>query len=373
MLALRPHHIAPSRRLATLLALLAASLPTPGQADPLDPLAFAPLGTLSLAAGQYLIDTSGAAPTLQNAAHQTLYTGVLFDQGTTFNRTVAVFDFQAISVAAGATLTASGDRPLALLSRAGFSLAGTLDAAGRNGGNQGAGVGGAGGPGAGAGGNGSPGTGQAQPGGGPGGGGGGYDGLGNGSWGNGGAHGGDGNGWNPALTASLAYGDLPHQLLAGSGGGGTGRNLFGTGAGGGGGGGAVELGASGNLTLAVTGKVLAAGGLGGSGLAVNGGGGSGGGLFFHAPSISFEASVLGLPEARADGESGGRIAFLTADGTVAGNLNSVTVSGAGFGHPGVITFGVLAAVPEPASLALMLSGLGGLVMLRARMRRQQAA
>ena len=88
MLALHPRLIAPTGRpghnsrrnpcrfnpgpLATLLALLAAGLPTPGQADPLDPLAFAPLGTLSLGAGQYLIDTSGAAPTLQDAAHQTL-------------------------------------------------------------------------------------------------------------------------------------------------------------------------------------------------------------------------------------------------------------------------------------------------------------
>ena len=81
----------PTRHMVTALALAALWLPVGGHADPLDPTGFASLGTLTLGAGQYFLDTSGAAPTLQDAAHQTLYTGVLFDQGTVFNRFVAVF------------------------------------------------------------------------------------------------------------------------------------------------------------------------------------------------------------------------------------------------------------------------------------------
>lgn len=164
-------------------------------------------------------------------ANQILFTGVLSTQGAAFNPWVAVFDFQSISVAAGARISAVGDKPLALLSRSTWLMAGTLDASGQIGGNQAAGTGGADGPGGGAGGAGSAFQGQGQPGAGPGGGPGGYDGLGNGSWGAGGAYGGQGSGLNPALTPALAYGDLPHRLLAGSGGGGTGANLFGSGAG----------------------------------------------------------------------------------------------------------------------------------------------
>ncbi len=362
-----------ARRLTALMALAITGLPGAGHADPLDPLGFASLGTLSLGAGSYFINTSGVAPTLLGAGNAVLYTGVLFDQGTAFDRRVAVFDFQAITVAADATLTATGDKPLALLSKTSFLFAGTFDAAGRRGGDQGAGVAGVGGPGAGAGGMGSAGGGQAQAGAGPGGGLGGYDGLGNGSWGGGGAYGGAGTAINPYLPPATAYGDLPHLLLAGSGGGGTGRNLFGSGAGGGGGGGAVELGARTYLALAVGAQVLATGADGGGGLAIIAGGGSGGGLFFHAPSITFEGSIAGLAQARADGDSGGRIAFMTADGTVAGNLNSVTVSGSGNGHPGVITFNRLAPpVPEPATLGLMLVGLLGVAGAAKRAARRGA-
>ena len=354
----------PTRHMVTALALAALWLPVSSHANPLDPTGFASLGALTLGAGQYFLDTSGAAPTLQDAAHQTLYTGVLFDQGTVFNRFVAVFDFQSIAIGAGATLVASGDKPLALLSQSSVNFAGTLDASGRRGGDQGAGTGGAGGPGAGAGGAGSLGSGQAQAGGGPGGGQGGFDGLGNCSWGNGGAYGGDGSGIDPCLPVAMAYGDLPKMLLAGSGGGGTGKNLFGTGAGGGGGGGAVEFGAVNSLTFAGGSQVLAQGATGGGGTAVISGGGSGGGLFFHAPTISFETSAQGLAAARADGDSGGRIAFLTSDGTVSGNLASVTVAGGAFGHPGVITFGGLAQpVPEPSTLALLAGGLAAVAGL----------
>ena len=357
-----------SASLLTLLVLATTTWPGASAADPLDPTGFAALGSLNLAAGSYVIDTGGALPTLRGAANQVLFTGVLFDQGTAFNPSVAVFDFSAIGIAAGATLTATGDRPLALLSRGSFSFAGALDAAGRNGGDQGAGVGGAGGPGAGAGGAGSTGGGQAQAGFGPGGGSGGYDGLGNGSWGDGGAYGGRGSGLNPFLTPAAAYGNLPHQLLAGSGGGGTGRNLFGSGAGGGGGGGAVEFGALASLTLAGGAAVLATGGQGGGGNAVIAGGGAGGGLLLHAPDITFESSMLGPAELRADGDSGGRIAFITGNGTVTGNLANVTVAPSAGGEVGVITFNALPAVPEPSSWALLLGGGAVLAALRRRRR-----
>jgi len=137
--------------------------------------------------------------------------------------------------------------------------------------------------------------------------------------------------------AAPTYGDLTAYLQGGSGGGASGANLFGTGAGGGGGGGAVELGAVVAITLESTAMVLAEGGLGGGGEAINTGGGSGGGVLLHASTITFN----GAPVVNASGDGGGRIAFLTQSGTVPGNLSGVVVTGSAFGNPGVLTFGVL--------------------------------
>ncbi len=353
---------------AAAAALGAALAQAPAVAAPLDPLGYGSLGTLSLGAGHYTLNTSGATPSLLDASLSVLYTGVLQAQADAYNSQIAVFAFDSISVAPGVTINASGSHPVALLSRSGISFAGTLDATGRLGGNQGAGTGGAGGPGAGRGGNGGFGVGESGFG--PGGGLGGFGGLGNGSWGEGGAFGGLGSNINPARTPAQLYGDLAQTLQAGSGGGASGVNLFGSGAGGGGGGGGVELGAASFITLAGGSKLLAHGGEGGGGLAIIAGGGSGGGVLLHAPLIELQGSIAGPAVVDASGApvgSGGRIAFFTGDALVQGNLASVTVAGGSNGHPGVITYSALSPVPEPASALLMLCGAAALLAQRRRL------
>ena len=356
-------HFQSSPILKTLIATAAVCGWPAAIADPLNPLAYGSLGSLNLAAGSYTLNTSGALPQLLGPGAAVLFTGVLQAQADAFNPSIAVFDFDSINIAQGATVTASGSNPVALLSRSGISFAGTLDAAGRNGGDQGAGVAGRGGPGAGRGGNGGPSIGEFGQG--PGGGAGGFGGLGNGSWGEGGAFGGNGSNWNPARTAALAYGDLAVKLQAGSGGGASGVNLFGTGAGGGGGGGGVEFGAVSFITLKPGSRLNAAGGQGGNGTAINTGGGSGGGVLLHAPLIDMQSSFeLGPSIIDAGGFSGGRVAFFTGNALVQGNLSSVSVGANFYGNVGVISFSALAAVPEPASWALMLLGVSALVVRR---------
>jgi hypothetical protein len=344
------------------LALLLTAAPWPASAAPLNPLAYAPLGALNLAPGTYTLDTSGPAPTLRDGASNLLFTGVLQAQASSFNPQIAVFSFGSIQVAAGATINATGDKPMAWLSQSSISFAGTLDASGKQGGPQGGGFGGAGGHGGGAGGAG--GGNPAQSGQGPGGGAGGFAGLGNGSWGEGGAFGGAGSNWNPALTPAPAYGDLTQRLEAGSGGGGGGANLFGSGPGGGGGGGGVEFGALSFITLAGDSNVLVAGGaFREDGLAVNSGGGSGGGVLLHAPTISLLANVRPAI-VDASGFSGGRIAFFTGDGTVQGNQAGLSVGAFAAGNVGVITYNTLSPVPEPATALLMLAGAAALMARR---------
>jgi len=316
-----------------IIAALVWIPPGTAKANPLRATNFTSLGTLLLTNGYYTVYTSGSnSPDLMDSASNVLYTGVIYNQGGIFDSNIAVFAFSSISIGAAVMITASGTNPVALLSRGSIDLAGTINASGTNGGNQDDGFGGAGGPGGGSGGFGSGGSGQ-----GPGGGGGGFGGLGNGSWGDGGSFGGQGAGWNPALTAAPTYGDLTAYLQGGSGGGASGANLFGSGAGGGGGGGAVELGSGVAITLEPTAGILVPGGVGGGGQAINTGGGSGGGALLHAPTITFN----GEPVVNAAGDGGGRIAFLTQSGTVAGNLSGVEATGSAFGNPGVITFGVL--------------------------------
>lgn len=347
--------------------LLASSLCA--QALPLDPLAQPSLGALNLAAGSYTLLTDGTAPTLLGPGNALLATGWYVAQADSFNPLVAVFGFDSISWALGATVTAVGSNPLALLSRGDISIAGALDAAGRPGGPQNAGLGGRGGPGGGAGGNGGNGGsgGVGQDGAGPGGGGGGYPGLGNCSWGEGGAYGGAGSNWNPCRSPAAAYGNPVMVLNGGSGGGGSGANLFGSGAGGGGGGGGVELGAVGQISLLGGSLLNVSGGNFGDGLAVNAGGGSGGGLLLHASSIALLPDTHGPVLLDASGFSGGRISFRTASGAVLGNTAGVSV-GANFnGQVGVIDYGTLAPVPEPATAWLALAGTAMLLGRRRRM------
>jgi hypothetical protein len=330
---------------AIFLAIVAALVwiqPGTAKANPLNTTNFTSLGALLLTNGYYTIHTSGSnSPDLMDSASNVLFTGVIYNQGGIFDSNIAVFAFSSINIGAAVTITPSGTNPVALLSLGSIDLAGTINASGTNGGNQGDGFGGAGGPGGGSGGVGSGGSGQ-----GPGGGGGGLGGLGNGSWGDGGSFGGQGAGWNPSLPVAPTYGDLTAYLQGGSGGGASGANLFGTGAGGGGGGGAVELGAGVAITLESTAGILVPGGFGGGGEAINTGGGSGGGVFLHAPTVTFN----GAPMVNASGDGGGRIAFLTQSGTVPGNLSGVVVTGSAFGNPGVITFGVL--VGDEAQIAI---------------------
>ena len=335
--------------LATMLWILLGN----AAANPLNPTNFTSLGVLVLTTGNYTINTSGGSPVLVDSASNIIYHGVIYNQGVTYDSNIAVFTFSSIDIGAAVTISPSGTNPVALLSRTGIDIAGAINASGTNGGDQGDGFGGLGGPGGGVGGSGSTGSGQAGGGQGPGGGPGGYDGLGNGSWGDGGSFGGVGANWNPYLTPGSTYGDLTTFLEGGSGGGGAGHNLFGSGAGGGGGGGAVELGAVMTITLEGTAKIFAEGGLGGCGTSINTGGGSGGGIFFHAPAIKLDENSL----VSADGDGGGRIAFLTQSGTVSGYTNGVSVGGSPFGNPGVITYGVLpASGVQPFFLSIFLNG-----------------
>lgn len=354
----------PRRTLAALLLATSWPLALPVAAAPLDPRAFASLGVLDLAAGSYTLDSGGALPRLLDSASKVLAWGSFQGQADGFNPLIAVFSFDSVRIDAAASLRASGANPVALLSRQGITVGGVVDAAGRQGGPQGAGVGGAAGPGGGRGGDGG---GEGRPGAGPGGGAGGYPGLGNCGWGEGGAYGGGGSNWNPCRSAARPYGDPAVRLQAGSGGGGGGANLFGSGPGGGGGGGGLELGALDFITLVGRARLSVAGGDFADGLAVNAGGGAGGGVLLHAPVIDLQSRPEGAPVLDASGFSGGRISFLAASGGVLGNTAGVTVAANFWGQPGVITYGTLAAVPEPASALLLLSG--GVALLAMRRRR----
>ena len=371
------------------LAILLASIPPLVQGALLLPSSFSSIGTLNLGAGSYTIDTSGV-PTLRDSSNTVLFTGTAFNQGVPgsapfhgFNPEVAVFTFDSAQIAAGVTITATGSRPLALLSKSIFVMQSTtanrsiIDGRGQTGGNTignltsppNTGLGGAGGPGGGRGGDGAPdafGRGEGPGGGltGP---------NGSSTRGNGGGFGGfGGNGFGGTITDS-SYGDLNQFLQAGSGGGGSGTDLFSTkGSGGGGGGGAIEIGAATMLTL--DGEINVSGGSQGGGATTLAGGGSGGGVRLHAPVIDGTGDVFargGGPVGGPGGGGGGRILVLTADGLAPLNLgfNVNDISTPVGPTPGVLQFGKLTAVPEPSTnLALMVLGACGFALHRRRHR-----
>jgi hypothetical protein len=69
---------------------LIAIAPRDVSAGWLNPLSFGSQGTLSLTSGTYTINTSGAAPVLENSSGTVLYMGTTFNQGGSFDPTVAV-------------------------------------------------------------------------------------------------------------------------------------------------------------------------------------------------------------------------------------------------------------------------------------------
>ncbi len=217
---------------------------------------------------------------------------------------IAVFDFSSFNLGAGITITASGSRPLAILSQSDITLQGTIDASATS---DGDGFNGQriAGPGGGDGGQGSAlnsrhdgspaagapanSVGQAtdDPSFGHGGGtGAGFGGIGGGASVIGGST-------SDPSEAGQAYANLALAIQGGSGGGTAGVGFFGGSgflAGGGGGGGGVELGAVGTITITGSGMVLANGGFGRDGVFINptgaGGGGAGGGILLHATNVT---------------------------------------------------------------------------------------
>jgi hypothetical protein len=317
--------------------LLAAFLLLVGraQAGPLDPNSFPSLGTLNLTSGSYTVNTD----TLSLTGSGVNLTGVLSSPTT---GSVAVFDFNSISIGFGVTLTATGSHPLALLSRGSAIIYGTLNVNGVNGDTTGTG-----GPGGGSGG-------VTGDGGGPGGGG-------LGGSGGGGGFGGKGGDGHIGGFGGSAYGDLTLLLQGGSGGGG---DFIG---GGGGGGGGLEIGVTTRLTINST--LDAYGGNGDNGA----GGGSGGGIFLHGQSVSLlaSASLEAGGGAGSGGGGGGRVLVEFGSGGFT-NSGSMDISGGfGFNIAGdndVFTSQPLvSSSPEPSSVVLL--ALGGLALAACRQRR----
>jgi hypothetical protein len=247
-------------------------------------------------------------------------------------------------------ITAIGNRPLAILSRHGMTIAGTIDVSAQADSSAFPGNERLAGPGGGNGGlaatdNGSAAAGAANspnP----------Y-GLNNGQviqvGGGGGAFGGAGGTGNVggnfiANSGGVAYGDIVAAIQGGSGGAAA-RLDFGFSAEGGGGGGGIELGAIGAISL--PGTVLANGGDGNAEPSLGGGGGAGagGGILVHGGSVAFTTSTLlqarggssapiGVGHTYGGGGGGGRIAVPSdATGLLDATLDVAGGEGYDNGHP----------------------------------------
>jgi hypothetical protein len=336
-----------------ILALGFAARSGMALAEPLNPLDFPTLGSVTLTSGAYTIDTGATPPTL---------IGPVTLSGTVSGSGVAVFRFDDLNVNPGAIITVTGGtgtRPVALLASGSLTLAGAINtngdpsSGGTFGGVGGAGSGGVGGPGGSGGGfqgsgqnggvGGGVGAGGGGGGGGPVGGDGGGGGGGGGFGGIGGAGGSGGNFGGSGGVGGVAIGVQPNFLLwGGSGGGGAGGVGGGGpgGGGGGGGGGAVELGALGTLDLG--GSTVNANG-GNSAGSRDGGGGSGGAVLVHGAVVSLNCTINangGVPLFKGGGGGGGRVAIqATSDPGTAGISVVGGSSSYGFGGSvGVITF-----------------------------------
>lgn len=343
---------------------------TGGTAIGLDPAAFMSTSLGAFDSDDYasitsiVIDTGingipGSIPTLtvEYGASQT----ETFSGGTTTANTgdddydIAVFTFDSFNLSDfnpgaatalnPAEILATGGRPVALLSLGDTTIAGTIDASARTGGDQDYNAEQLAGPGGGNGGlgNTTPNTyfsGDAaagapassvgspvfnpSPGAGTGGG-----------FGGDGGQAGDSNG-TPAGVVGAAFSNLAVGIQGGSGGATGGSQLFFNGTtanifGGGGGGGGLEIGAVGDITI--TGELLANGGDSKDGsffsgqTAGSGGAGAGGGILIHADSVTqngdLQANGGNAPGSRIGGGGGGGGEILI----VASSLADITVGG----------------------------------------------
>jgi hypothetical protein len=266
--------------LALSAGALFATVPV-AWAGPIDPTSLPSIGTLSISWGLYSFDTNTDTLAGTNDVRFT---------GETYNG-IAVFDLSQIDISGG-TFKVIGSAPIAILSRGNFVFTGgSINLSGGNGTSDAPGVGVAGG-----------GDGGGLTGAGPGGGhetgGGGFGGVG------GGAH----------SSYGATYGNLATQLVGGSGGGWDADSILNGGAGGG----AIEVGATGSITIN-GGSILAAGGNGDVA-----GGGSGGGIFLHAESVIFR----GIDALAVNGGNGGASAFGGGGGRILVETDSYTSSGA---------------------------------------------
>lgn len=248
---------------------------------------------------------------------------------------MAVFVFNRVTLSSNVSVTVTGNRGLALLSKLDMNIAADISVDGKDGtGGAGHPPGGAGGPGAegGAAGNTPPpdnrGDGGDTDGATPGIGLGGGAGAANKKGGGGGAYGGDGGRGGPPDPGSIlpvtpggaAYGDgALTNLVGGSGGGASNDGDGGDPGSGGGGGGALLL-----VTpriMRVSGCLSARGGNGGVGHAEGGGGGSGGAVLLAAARIHFTGTIDARGGNGGDstndrdggGGGGGRVAFYSAN------------------------------------------------------------
>lgn len=356
-------------------------------AEPLNPLDFPTLGSVTFAAGAYTINSGTSPPTLS---------GPLELVGTVSPSGVAVFRFDDLIVNAGAVITitgGAGTRPIALLAGGNLLFSGTINANGDRGLCCGGGFGGAGGAGSGGvgggggrgggfqgmGGNGGLGGGLGAGGGGgggnPSGGEGGGGGGGGGHGGPGGTGGSGGNFGGSGGVGGAAIGVQPNFVLSGGSGGGGGGGVGdfgGDSGGGGGGGGAIEFGALGVLNVA-GGAINANGGDSHGVGARDGGGGSGGAILVHAGVVMLNGTINanGGAGLKGGGGGGGRVAIQSAiDPGISGisvmGGSSVYGSGGGSGvitrcqpvlAPTTLNFGSV-AVGASATLGLLISNTG---------------
>ncbi len=307
------------------------------------------LGALTVAAGQTITFDTGsasAAPSVSGAVTGAGQLGVTHGGKTQ----TAVFAFDSIAIAQGATVRITGDRALVLLSKGTASIDAALDVSGTAGSDSRRPAG-EGGPGAEGGQRGTSVNSFPPP-----------SDAGNGSFGNerdgipgrgfgagynercrgGGGYGGKGGSASEGskllrlerqgviltATGGPVYGsDAFLDLWGGSDGAGAANDRNNDVAAGGGGGGAIAIIATTQLTIGASGRILARGGNGGSHLAC-GGGGSGGGIVLAAETVTIANGAQVDASGGAGGSSSGDISVISPKG----RRNAASGGGGGGGR-----------------------------------------